>query len=78
MITAAQIRASRALLQWTQVDLANASGLSEPTIKTAEGSKSDLKSSTINAITRALEDAGIQFIADGVRITMPPKSREAT
>lgn len=70
MITAAQIRAARALLHWKQVDLARESGLSEPTIKTAETGRADLKVSTLSAITDALVKAGVEFLGtDGVRKT---------
>lgn len=65
MITAAQIRAARALLTWKQVDLAKASGVSEMSIKNIERGDTDPRVSTLTAIRTALETAGIQFLNTG-------------
>ena len=50
-------RAARALLRWEQRDLANASGVSLPTIKRLEFAPGTLAahSSTVAALRRALE-----------------------
>jgi predicted transcriptional regulator len=57
------IRAARALLRWEQRDLAQASGVSLPTIKRLEGAPGKLAahSSTVTALRRAFESAGIEF-----------------
>src|SRR5262249_28056646 len=62
-ITSELIRAARALLRWEQRDLAHASGVSLPTIKRLEASPGTLAahSSTVTALRRALESAGIEF-----------------
>jgi transcriptional regulator with XRE-family HTH domain len=62
-----QIKAARALLDWSQTDLAKASGVSEPTIKRLEAQDTALggRSDTGEKITRALEAAGITFVCDG-------------
>ena len=62
-ITSELIRAARALLRWEQRDLANASGVSLPTIKRLEFAPGTLAahSSTVAALRRALEFAGIEF-----------------
>lgn len=67
MLSAAQIRAARALLDWNQPRLAEAAGLSTPTIRRMEGDKGPGKSTAENveAVRRALEDAGIVFLASG-------------
>lgn len=67
MVTAEQIKAARALLNWGQRELAEASNLSVPTIKRVEASKGAIRStySTVLAIKAALEEAGIEFINDG-------------
>jgi transcriptional regulator with XRE-family HTH domain len=58
-----QLRAARALLGWTQSDLAVRSGLSLPTIKRLEGLESPAVSEDAkNRARGALEDAGIVFI----------------
>lgn len=64
MITAAQIRAARALVTWKQIDLAKSSGVSEMSIKNIERGETDPRVSTLNAIRAALEAAGVIFIDD--------------
>jgi transcriptional regulator with XRE-family HTH domain len=65
MLTAGQIRAARALLNWSGATLADASGLSLPTIRRMEGAMGPGRSSAENveAVKRALERAGLTFIA---------------
>ncbi|MBK3735704.1 helix-turn-helix domain-containing protein [Azospirillum brasilense] len=67
MLTAKQIRAARALLGWSQADLAAVTKLSVPTIKRMEGAKGPDSSTAANvaSVQRALEDADVQFIAEG-------------
>jgi predicted transcriptional regulator len=62
MITPAQIKAARAMLDWKQTDLAKAAGLSEMSVKNVEKGKKDSRMSTIQSIRSALECAGIIFI----------------
>jgi transcriptional regulator with XRE-family HTH domain len=86
MLTSEQIRAARALLRWEQKDLAFASGVSLPTIKRLETKPGPLNAHgpTVGALSRALEEAGIQFIPEdgggpGVRLRYPiPKSSNET
>jgi len=63
-ISIRQVKAARALLSWSQEDLAEASGVSVPTIARLEASDGPLggRSSTAAAIRAALEDAGIEFM----------------
>ena len=74
MISASQIRAGRALLDWSQQHLAEVLGVSTMTIKRAEGrGKPPVPEGTLDAIRKALEDAGVLFIAEngggaGVRL----------
>ena len=60
-IFAAQVRAARALLQWSQGDLAARSGVSPAVIARLERCATDARSSTIRAIKAAFEAAGINF-----------------
>jgi predicted transcriptional regulator len=69
------IRAARALLRWDQHDLAAASSVSLPTIKRLESMPGIMSAhmSTVTALKKALEDAGIVFIDEngggpGVRL----------
>jgi len=76
MLTAEQIKAARALLNWGQRELAAATGLSVPTIKRVEASRGAIRSTytTVLAIQNAFEAAGIEFINEGglgVKITAP-------
>lgn len=64
MITAAQLRAARALLGMDQKALAAASGVSLPTIQRMEASDG-IVSGTIDSLmklTRALEAAGVELL----------------
>lgn len=70
-----QVKAARALLGWSQLDLARASGVSEPTIKRLEASDGQLggRADTGDKILNALEEAGIMIVEDngggaGVRL----------
>lgn len=64
MLTAAQIRAARALVDWSQPELAAAANLSLPTIRRMEGPLGPGRSSAANvdAVRRALERAGVEFL----------------
>jgi transcriptional regulator with XRE-family HTH domain len=66
LITSGQIRAGRALLKWTGADLADKSGVAFSTImrmETADGVPNGTMK-TIEAIKKAFEDAGIEFIGE--------------
>jgi DNA-binding XRE family transcriptional regulator len=83
MITTGQIRAARALIGWTQVDLAKASGVSEISIKNIERGATDPRASTLEAFQRAFEKAGVVFLepgdirdgGEGVRLKKPERRR---
>jgi len=69
------IRAARALLRWEQRDLEAASSVSLPTIKRLESKPGVMAAhlSTVVALRKALEAAGIEFIDEngggpGVRL----------
>ncbi len=67
MISAAQLRAARALLGIDQKKLAELSGLSVPTIQRMEASDGVIRG-TVNSLTKliaALETAGLVLIGDG-------------
>ncbi len=70
MITAAQIRAGRALLNVKQSELAKAAGVSLATLNNIERGVGDPRSSTLQAIERALKAAGIEVDEDGIHETV--------
>jgi transcriptional regulator with XRE-family HTH domain len=63
MITIRQIKAARALLGWSQADLAEASGVSHPSVKRleAEGGELGGRADTGEKLRTALERAGVEF-----------------
>ncbi len=72
-ITPRQSRAARALLGWTQPDLARAANVGRTTVAEFERGKSTPIANNMDAIRAALEAAGIVFIPEngggpGVRL----------
>lgn len=68
MITPAQLRAARGLLDWTRSELAKASGLSAETIKNIEHGIYTPQENTIAAIVNAFATHHVEFTEhDGVR-----------
>ena len=67
MLTAAQMRAARALVGMEQRALAEASGVSLPTIQRMEASNGVVRGviETLMKVMGALEAAGIEFINEG-------------
>ncbi len=61
MISSRQIRAARALLGWTQTDLAKAAGLHLNAINKIENEINEPRSSTLERIQGVCEAAGIRF-----------------
>jgi len=76
MISARQIRAARALLGWSQQDLADRAIVSLNAVTRIEQGSSDPRVSTMAAIEKALAKAGIEFLprgdkGEGVRLKSP-------
>lgn len=67
MITAAQLRAARALLGIDQKTLAELAGLSVPTIQRMEASETVIRGNvdSLMKLIGALDTAGIELIGDG-------------
>lgn len=63
-VSASQVRAARALLGISQDELAAKSGIPKRTIVRFELEEGVPRQSTADAISDALEDAGIRFIAE--------------
>ena len=75
MIEPAQVRAARALIGWSQAELADAAGVSVSLVNRFEtGVPDSVPSETVAKIRAALESAGVAFIAKngggaGVRLS---------
>ncbi len=67
MITAAQMRAARALLGIDQRQLAELSGVSLPTIQRMEASEGNVRGviDTLTKVIEAFDRAGVELIGEG-------------
>jgi transcriptional regulator with XRE-family HTH domain len=73
IMTAAQCRAARALIEWSQAELSNASGVDLQTLSNFESRFHLPDDDTKRRIRSALEEAGVIFISEngggaGVRL----------
>lgn len=62
MLTPAQCRAARGLLDWTQADLAREAAVGIVTVRQLEAGIGSPRNATLDVIRRALERAGVEFI----------------
>jgi len=64
LITSAQIRAARGMLEWTRTDLAEKSGVGFSSMQRLESANGvpGAQFKTLEAIKDAFENAGIEFI----------------
>jgi transcriptional regulator with XRE-family HTH domain len=62
MLTAAQCRAARALLDWSQQSLADAAKVGNATIRNFESGKTTPQNATLEMLRQALGKAGVIFI----------------
>ena len=82
MISSAQLRAARALLRWSAIDLAKASKVGVATIRRVETMEGEIPVTAANeaALRTALEYAGVEFIdqnggGPGVRLRKSPRQK---
>ena len=80
MVTPAQCRAARGLLNWKQQDLADEAGVGIVTVRQLEAGASEPRRATLEVVRRAFESAGIEFIdnnagGEGVRFRKPPRRK---
>ena len=66
MVSSSQIKAARAMLGWSAIELANRSGVGSASIKRYEVQDGVPVANTKNlmAVRNILEDAGVQFTGD--------------
>lgn len=68
MITTAQIRGARGILNWSQGDLSDRTDISATSIGSIENGLTQARTSTLEIIQKTFEDAGIEFLPnDGIR-----------
>jgi transcriptional regulator with XRE-family HTH domain len=68
-ITTAQIRGARGILNWSQQDLAQKTGISATSIGSIENGQTTPRQSTLETIKTTLERNGIEFLGlEGVRV----------
>jgi transcriptional regulator with XRE-family HTH domain len=72
---APQLRAARALLNWSQSDLVERSGISKKTIADFELGLTRPHQKTMAALLRTFEAVGIEFIRGGVRLGSKRRQR---
>jgi len=74
---AAQCRAARGLLDWSQQQLADRAGVGVVTVRQLEAGTTELRRATLDVLTRAFEAAGVLFIEEnggpGVRLRKSSK-----
>jgi transcriptional regulator with XRE-family HTH domain len=78
MLTPAQCRAARGLLDWTQQELADAARIGVATVRLFEGEAAESRQATLTVVRQAFELAGVEFIDEngggpGVRLRKAPR-----
>ena len=78
MISPSQCRAARALLDWSQQDLADHAKVGIVTVRQLEAGVHEPRRATLDVVRRALEAAGVDFIDEngggvGVRLRKSSK-----
>jgi transcriptional regulator with XRE-family HTH domain len=74
MLTSAQCRAARGLIDWSQQQLADAAEVGVATVRLFEAGIGAQRRSTLSVIRLALEAAGVEFTngdQPGVRLRKP-------
>ena len=77
ILTPAQCRAARGLVDWSQDQLANNAGFGNSTVRDFEKGRRVPLDETLTAIRRALEDAGMELLrargGKGVGVRSPER-----
>src|SRR5450756_258256 len=81
MVTPAQCRAARGLLDWSQQDLASQAGVGIVTVRQLEAGVNEPRRSTLEVVRQAFERAGVEFIDEngggpGLRLRKPQRSKQ--
>ena len=86
MIFSSEMRAARALLGWSQLDLAKAASIGVATVRRLESARGEIRGAaeTVWKIQKALEAGGVEFLpaqegsGPGVRLRQVTNSRKGT
>lgn len=81
MVTPAQCRAARGLLDWSQQDLAVDAGIGIVTVRQVEAGVTEPRRATLVVLRQAFERAGVEFIEEngggpGVRLRKRQRPRK--
>jgi len=81
MVTSAQCRAARGLLDWSQQDLASQAGVGIVTVRQLEAGVNEPRRATLEVVRQAFERACVEFIDEngggpGVRLREPPQGKQ--
>jgi transcriptional regulator with XRE-family HTH domain len=81
MVTPAQCRAARGLLDWSQQDLAVDAGIGIVTVRQVEAGVTEPRRATLVVLRQAFERAGVEFIDEngggsGVRLRKRQRLRK--
>jgi transcriptional regulator with XRE-family HTH domain len=81
MVTPAQCRAARGLLDWSQQDLASQAGVGIVTVRQVEAGLTEPRRATLAVVRQAFERAGIEFIDEngggpGVRLSKRQRAKQ--
>ena len=73
MLSSAQCRAARGLLDWSQQDLASGAGVGIVTVRQIEAGTTEPRRATLSVVRQTFERAGVEFIDEngggpGVRL----------
>jgi transcriptional regulator with XRE-family HTH domain len=78
-LLAAQLRAARGLLGWSQADLATAANIHRATVMDIESGKRGPSGPTLTALVNELTEAGVVFTEKGVEFRKwPAKANMST
>jgi len=81
-VTAAQCRAARGLLDWSQQDLADHAGLGIVTVRQIEAGTTEPRRATLVVLRQAFDRAGVDFIDEngggpGVRLRKRQRNKRS-
>jgi transcriptional regulator with XRE-family HTH domain len=65
IIVPAQVRAARALLNWSQEELAEAANVSLTTVRDFEGERRTTETGAMHDIRRVFDNEGVAFVSGG-------------